>query len=277
MRYELAVRGGLGNQLFVILEAYRLYLLTEHPIILNLSEYDSSARFDRPFSASEILPQIMSDFTISIGLLARLRYIFLRVYSRFDRHGSATLRIPGDVQSSVLIPFMLRLKLGYYQNVDYSETQLKALSIIRKNYASQCPLRPINRLAVHVRRGDYLFKKHAMHGLILISDLLLECRHALANFSFEGITIFTDSPHMLELSCFELLGVNLVIDKGGKCTDVFNRMASHSGIIAANSTFSLWAGLLGSPAFFSIPEFWMPGIKSSRLGLPGLRRYSCTL
>jgi hypothetical protein len=34
---------------------------------------------------------------------------------------------------------------------------------------------------------------------------------------------------------------------------------------------------LGRPRYFSIPEWWMPGIHSACIGFKNIRRYPCTL
>ena len=52
-------------------------------------------------------------------------------------------------------------------------------------------------------------------------------------------------------------------------------MANHKGLIASNSTFSLWAGLLGEINNFSIPYYWMKDVKSTIIGLENISRYEC--
>ena len=68
---------------------------------------------------------------------------------------------------------------------------------------------------------------------------------------------------------------NIVFDKGGNPVEVFKRMANHKGLIASNSSFSLWAGILGDIKNFSIPFYWMKNVKSSMLGLRYIKRYKC--
>ena len=52
-------------------------------------------------------------------------------------------------------------------------------------------------------------------------------------------------------------------------------MSSHKGLIASNSSFSLWAGLLGNIKIFTLPDFWMRDVKSSIIGLDNIPRYKC--
>ena len=67
------------------------------------------------------------------------------------------------------------------------------------------------------------------------------------------------------------------MDHGGKTIEVFKRMANHKGLVASNSTFSLWAGNLGGIEYFSIPYYWMKNVNSSLIGLENIYRYQCKL
>jgi len=277
MNSELIVQGGLGNQLFILLEAYRLKLSLNHCVMLNLTEYDSTKRPNRLFGAAQFLPQILTDFKVSVGLIASMRYIFAKLCSRFQNRKVSTLRLPGDIPFSYSTLSRRHVHIGYYQNISATSGYTIALARMKTNFSLANPSSYTNRLAVHVRRGDYLLLKHSMHGLVQITDLIAESRIALSKYCFEGITVFTDSPELLDITLFESLGVDVMVAEGGNPSDVLTRMAYHTGIIASNSSFSLWAGLLGEPLYFSLPQFWMPSIESTRLGLNSVRRYPCTL
>ena len=54
-------------------------------------------------------------------------------------------------------------------------------------------------------------------------------------------------------------------------------MANHKGLIASNSSFSLWAGILGEINNFYIPYYWMKNVKSSIIGLEDIPRYKCEI
>lgn len=277
IKAEYIVRGGLGNQLFVILEAYRYLQKSGYIVALNLSEYEFNTRQDRPFEAGDFLPQIFTDFNVSIDFFSRLRYVLAKLIAKHKNLKVPSFRIPGDYACSFLTFSGSLVHIGYYQHIDSTQVDAVALERMKKIFSQSISSEYFNRLAVHVRRGDYLMVKHRMHGLLAISDLRDEARRALRNGGFDGITVFTDSPELLDKAEFESLGVDVSIDHGGKATDVLTRMASHAGIIASNSSFSLWAGLLGEPRYFSLPRFWMPSIESTRLGLNWVRRYPCTL
>ena len=78
-------------------------------------------------------------------------------------------------------------------------------------------------------------------------------------------------------STFRELHKNISIDPGGSAIEVFKRMANHKGLVASNSTFSFWAGILGGINNFSIPYYWMKNVKSSLIGLEDIYRYKCEL
>ena len=80
----------------------------------------------------------------------------------------------------------------------------------------------------------------------------------------------------MEKDVFKKLHKNIIFDEGGQTIEVFKRMANHKGLIASNSSFSLWAGLLGDIENFSIPSYWMKNISSSILGLKNIKRYNCS-
>ena len=116
-----------------------------------------------------------------------------------------------------------------------------------------------------------------MHGIIDEKYLFEEAKHQFKENDYNGITIFTDSPNLIDINLFRTLNKNISIDYGGSPTEVFKRMTNHRALIASNSSFSLWAGILGEINNFSIPSYWMKNVKSSYLGLKNIKRYKCFL
>ena len=107
--------------------------------------------------------------------------------------------------------------------------------------------------------------------------MAIETKKQISKIDFEGIRIFSDSPELIDFNVFKNLHKNVKIDEGGDPVDVFKRMSNHKGLIASNSSFSLWAGILGRIKYFSIPYFWMKNVKSSIIGLEHIPRYKCEL
>ena len=132
-------------------------------------------------------------------------------------------------------------------------------------------------LAIHLRRGDYLANRHSIHGIVKEKYIFEESKKLFMQYNFSGVTIFSDSPDLLNLNIFKDLDVNINIDQSKDTIEVFKRMANHKGLIASNSSFSLWAGILGDIEHFTIPYYWMKNTRSSIIGLDYIPRYFCEL
>ena len=276
--HEVIIRGGLGNQLFGLFYAYKISRKLKIKISLNLLNYVFLKRKDRVFLLNYLFPSLLDEFEINtrISIYNCLIFYYSKLFEKlFVRTISG--RIPGDN------PFYINywpnkyLHSGYFQKIDDSEINNKSLKLFKKKFAPLVIKKTLNYLAIHIRRGDYLTKKHSMHGVISEEYLFEESKRQLANYKFDGITIFSDSPELIDLDIFKSLHKNIVIDKGGDPLEVFKRMANHKGLIASNSSFSLWAGILGDIHYFSLPYYWMKNVESSLLGLDNIPRYKCFL
>ena len=278
---ELIVMGGLGNQLFIVMQACRFLSIRTNRIIFNVCGYTNSKRKDRSLVINDLVPGLsnFSDFKCSLAskavyFISKFLVKTLQATSFLDDKR----RLPGDNILSFPIRPFYSVYSAYFQHIDYeSALDIAALDLMRRNFKQNPNQYQPNQLAIHVRRGDYLLKKHSCHGLVPIASIVAEAIEAIKIKNYLGVTIFTDSPELLVSDEFSELMIPYIFDEGGDPVDVFFRMASHGGIVASNSSFSLWAGLIGSPRYFSIPSEWMPSVSSKRLGLLNLRRYPCTL
>lgn len=277
MRHELILTGGLGNQLFVVLEALRRSLTSGHPVTLNVTEYKSTLRADRPFAVGQLLHDLEQSVNLEMGCFANYRYWACRIIRRLGVVQVEPLGLPGDAVLSCTTFPGWKTHLAYFQYFNGSPLEHRALELLRELFHLD-PLhtKPEN-LALHLRRGDYLLPQHAIHGTVPLKASLNEASRAIAESGFKAVTVFTDSPEQLDLAELNLLDVPFRIDEGGDPVSVFRRMAAHGGIVASNSSFSLWAALLGTPRYFSMPSTWMKGVNSDVLGFPDKRRYPCTL
>ena len=276
---EILVKGGLGNQLFCLLQAYRLKCSFEDSeVALNITGYSiNKSRLDRSFLLNKLYPEISDEFHLVSNKSSIFNFFLAKVFEKFFAK-SCKKRIYGDKVFKLRLWFKSYLYSGYFQKIDNTQLDLKALKILkRKLFPFISALEKNNYLAIHLRRGDYLNKKHSIHGIIQEKYLLSEAKRLLKKCYFEGITIFTDSPELVDLLMYKKIHKNIILDSGGEPTEVLKRMANHKGIIASNSTFSLWAGILGNVEYFSIPYFWMKNQKSSLLGLKHINRYKCSI
>ncbi len=274
--HEVIIRGGLGNQIFGLFHAYKLSLKYENKVCLNLSNYYFGQRKDRDFILDLLYPSLLEEFKISKNLLSKVLYLYVRIFEKFFVNKNQNF-LPGDN------PFFINyfrnryIHSGYFQKIDESELDKKTFTLIKKRFYPYIKNKKYNYLAIHIRRGDYLSKKHSMHGIIHEKYFLEEAKKLLSENYYEGIKIFSDSPSLIETKNFKKLHKNIIFDEGGESFEVFRRMANHKGLIASNSSFSLWAGILGDIENFSIPSHWMKNVNSSILGLKNFKRYNCFL
>lgn len=272
---DVVIRGGLGNQLFCLFHAYKI-LLNEENVSLNLASYHLSKRNDRNFILENLYPSLKREFKIRNGINA----FFLFIYALFAEKilmSNSIERLPGDKTICVKYWTNHFLHSGYFQKVTNSELDIKALKLLQKNLYPYIKSKKNNCLAIHIRRGDYLKKRHSNHGLIKEKDIYKEARKLLSKKKYSGITIYSDSPDKINVDIFRNLHKKIILDEGGNDFEVFKRMCNHSGLIASNSSFSLWAGILGSIKDFSIPNFWMKNVKSNVIGFDYLHRYECKI
>ena len=270
---EVIVKGGLGNQLFCLFYAYKILLQKNH-VTLNLVNYSISKRKDRQFVLDDLFPAISNIFNIKNSNKSYFLILYAKIIEKIFFKAKVD-SLPGDISFS--IPYWPNnyIHSGYFQKITNTELDKKSLNFLKKQMSPYLNDLKSKFLAIHVRRGDYLEKKYEMHGFISENYLVEESKKLISKEDFDGITIFSDSPDLINLTNFKTLHKNISIDKGGHSIDVFKRMSCHKGLVASNSSFSLWAGLLGDIKIFTLPDFWMRDVKSSVIGLDNIPRYKC--
>lgn len=275
-KHEVIFRGGIGNQLFCLFYAYKISRIYNVEVSLNLQNYYINEIKEREFLLQNLCPEFINEFKINNGLFSYLRFIFSLFLEKF-LISNKTNRLPGDN------PLIIRYwpnrytHSGYFQKINNTKYNNECLEKIKDKFSNYLSKDKLNYLAIHIRRGDYLSKKHSIHGVVPEEYLVSESKKLLTTTNFDGITIFSDSPNLIDIKVFRSLHHNIIIDKGGNPVKVFKRMSSHKGLIASNSSFSLWAGILGEIKYFSIPSIWMKDVNSSVLGLKNIIRYPCLL
>lgn len=131
----------------------------------------------------------------------------------------------------------------------------------------------INKVALHIRRGDYL-KAHHFHMNLWETDYY---KQAIALFPNDKFIVFCKDNQGWEQDkadrewCRQnltpLLGDRFELpDRYNSEVDDFNLMASCKSIIMANSTFSWWAAYLGEHEKIICPKDWfVDGIQRTEL------------
>jgi len=274
--HQVIFRGGLGNQLFCLFHSYKVAIDQKNKVYINLTNYALSNRRDRSFELNTLYPKLLEDFEISTSKFSKYLFFYSRIFEKFFLKNLPD-RLPGDKSFKINYFPNKYIHSGYFQKINNSKLDSNSLKLIKKKLTPYIFCEKNNNLAIHIRRGDYLNKKHSIHGIIDQKFLFQASKKLLKNEEFGGITIFSDSPELIDINFFKTLNKNITIDKGGDPVMVFKRMANHKGLIASNSSFSLWAGILGEIKNFSIPYYWMKNVKSSIIGLEEIDRYECEL
>ena len=274
--HQIIFKGGLGNQLFCLFYAYKILNKYNTRVSLNLSNYSFSSRNDRSFLVERLYPPLFEEFTKKSSNFSKLLFLYARILEKYFFR-SKPERLPGDKCFKINYYPNKFIHSGYFQRITNSTLDRKCLGLFKKKLSPYLLSEKSDNLAIHIRRGDYLSPIHSMHGTIDEKFLIKESENQFQKQDFNGITIFSDSPELINLDCFKNLNKNITIDKGGDPVMVFKRMATHKGLIASNSTFSLWAGILGGIKNFSIPYYWMKNVKSSIIGLENIPRYKCEI
>ena len=274
--HEVIFKGGLGNQLFCLLHAYKILFKYNTNVFLNLTNYSFSEREDRSFLLNSLFPSLFEEFKLSSSLLSQFLFFYSKIFERFFIENDSN-RLPGDKPFTINYFPNRYLHSGYFQKIIDSELEKKSIQIIKKNFSKYISKNKNNNLAIHLRRGDYLSSSHSIHGIVDEKYIFEESKKLFMQYDFSGLTIFSDSPELLNLNIFKDLHNNIKIDQSEDSLEAFKSMANHKGLVASNSTFSLWAGILGDIKQFTIPYYWMKNIRSSLLGLDYIPRYFCKL
>jgi hypothetical protein len=273
---DVLVQGGFGNQLFILLEVIRISKsINCKKIVLNICEYKYQNRDDRPLLITEFSSR--GGYETSCNFVSKVKYLLAKIHVKVISQNNNYFWVSDSKKSNFEFPIIGSMHYGYFQSIRENTFDYNALEDLRSMIGMSKIPQYSKSLAVHIRRGDYMLNKHKSHGVVSIKSITKEVKRAIKHENFDSVTIFTDSPDTIEREIFLIDNLTVTIDKGGDTVEVFQRMASHKGIIASNSSFSFWAGVIGSVNYFSMPRQWMHETDSFVLGLESIRRYPCTL
>jgi hypothetical protein len=116
-------------------------------------------------------------------------------------------------------------------------------------------------VALHVRRGDYVLPEQQRVQGLVTEDYYVRALDVLQRMGFDG-TVFVASDS-IDLAVKELHGVAHVVPidppPGTKDFEVLLLLSRADALVAANSSFSWWAGYLGTrPGHVVLaPRPWM--------------------
>lgn len=186
---------------------------------------------------------------------------------------TAGVRYFWDASDDWVLPRMDSNRLylrGYFQNSDFTEKNERfTMPTLRRPSSSFLRAADLAELSapvgIHVRLGDY--KKHAHTHGILPSEYYYEAIKAINNFSKIGEAwVFSDEDESAMTLIRETgLVSNLTAASSYGLNDLETMflLSECKHLVLGNSTFSLWAGLLGKRVELAVrPDPAFVGIKA---------------
>jgi hypothetical protein len=266
---EVFLIGGLGNQLFGWAAAYTLAKKLDVGLTLNTSQLKSRSLAiphyileDAKLSCRE-----PSYYKCNTELARRIYRHLPRRAVYFERKYSYERRFH-DISRPVELH-------GYFQSINYfkkeKSTVARVLLSEEKMTSQYDQVRrglPKKFISLHFRRGDYL-QKTEVHPLTDRDYYNTAITYLGENLVDNPIVVFTDDK-----SLAREFFPNLQIVSNSELSSPFENlllMSKAEAIIGANSTFSLWAGILmKNPEHLRIfPKKWFgPGFLSSDSPVP---------
>lgn len=137
---------------------------------------------------------------------------------------------------------------GYFQSWKYFD-HCKDLVLDTFRFGKS----PTDKIAIHVRRGDYINLQH-VHPVLKLDYYY----QAMDYFKGEKFTIFSDDINWC-LKNFPRKNVSYSTTYNLDPIEDFKEMASHKGLIIANSSYSWWAAYLSESKHVIAPTRYVFG------------------
>ena len=234
----LCTQGGIGNQLFQIAYAIKLsklykkkiYLLKKH---LNPRGGDKRARsienlgFDFPYSY-KFLPnsKLIRSFYV--------KYLSLGTTYIDDKTKGFQFNSNND--------FIID---GFFQNpIELEEVKDDIRNVIKAKLSElKIDKMPSNRVAIHIRRGDYISNLAAAksHGFVGLQYYLNAIEITASNIKEPIYDIYTDDIKWVNDNIVPIIPANIKSKEGFDSNLEFLNLMGYQNFIIANSSFSWWA------------------------------------
>lgn len=275
----IPIFGGLGNQMFQVAHAIKLQSVTGQ----SLDFVDLTQHMGGTGRLWEL-----ECFTIPCRQVSSLQAAALKVRVASNFHLRKIMPdFPTRVLDERLMNYGDNAKInqntcfGYWQGEQYFadvvETVKKRFTFPKlPNPYANLPSSPIrSRVALHVRRGDYVSDPHtaAFHSpcnLDWYQRAMAVMKAKVPNALF---LVFTDDPDWAREAFRANDDVRVISTPDSRPAWVdMSRMSQCDHFIISNSTYSWWAAFLGekSSSKFISPQYWLRGVKT--MDLPIFRR-----
>lgn len=236
------LKGGLGNQLFIISFAEFLRK-SGYKVLIDTSFYKSSHDYSRKLHLD------IDKFGFK-EISFKTDKIFKKIKTRFEE--------VDDIK--YLNTRKINFFTGYYQNTYFLDKEYLIKKLAVNNNKNK------NSVMVHIRRGDYI-KLNEELKLDYYKKSINKIEKKMDNF---GISIFSDD-YSLKIDDFKNFNVvNIFNDKNSDVLETFKEMVKFQNFIISNSTFSFLAAFLGQQENSEIyyPNPWMRNSDFSIQNIP---------
>lgn len=243
----VALQGGLGNQLFQFCAGLHLLSSTKNRVFF-FQKFSFNIGVKRRSLAIQALLQELKCFKYLSLFLSPLMLFGMRFKLRF------ALNISSELGSSKIDSRFILLN-GWFQSYKLVSEVHDSLIKRFENSSVYAPLvhvERINAVGVHLRFGDYenSLKTREYHGLTAnsyfdeaIGFLKLKMKHIdKVIFVTDDLDRARNTVEVL-LSCRDSTPIEVI---SSNPVEDMTTLSSCSGIVLSNSSFSWWAGYLGS-------------------------------
>ncbi|MFD1552176.1 hypothetical protein DNU06_00235 [Putridiphycobacter roseus] len=268
----LKISGGLGNQMFQFATATALAIKNSTKVAVDLSLFnkkDSKEFTSRPFDLAtffnigdtQIVDQKAYSYLFENSFIAKIK--------RKLRKGSAFFEPNLLFQPAVKQLTANSYLEGYFQSEKYfKEYREQVLNLFEfkktpsaQTKAAVATFKNKNSIAIHIRRGDYVSKKHinAIHGALPLSYY----KDALKKFDLNThhLVFFSDDMQWVKEN-FTMSDQSKVTfvdwNTGADSWQDMYLMTQCKNFIIANSSFSWWGAWLAQHAAKQVycPKTW---------------------
>lgn len=244
----LKIVGGLGNQLFQF--AYAYAYANENKARLVINTYYQNYLWNKGATASS--NRVFS--LLKLGVIPK-KLDIINKRETFIIHYLICYRITRlKITRAILELFTKKIYLdGYFQGPKEFQTSAKSISKIKTLYMlNNGKLDLKNKCVIHIRAGDIL--KHPWNQHCGSSYYKKAINYLIRKKKCKKFEVICEDVKYAK----KILGFNsnLKFLKPASEIQDFNRLCSYKYLIAANSTYSWWAGILGRCEFFLSPDFF---------------------
>lgn len=269
MNVVLRSTGDLGNMLFEwayvksLLEGQKEFNIYWDPVYVNSCELE---RIGLPITRMPRILGMWTPISHKSGTLKRLGYPLLRrvgltysIYSDVvENH-----QIKSAVSGSMFVH-------GRFQDCRLATDSVREeLSAAIKRQCGSFIPDVEHTVGVHIRRGDYT-EQYWKERLGLLSEEYFDGALRSLSLNGERVKIYTDSPEDPMVVAIAQKWEAEISSNLGRYEDLFE-MSCCSKLIISNSTFSLWAALLGMETIETVvvPSPWIISDEKVSLMFPG--------